>query len=180
MKKLYVFLIALLAFSSSFAQSYSRAESETRCNTLGNERATSLNAQDYKGLRSVVKWGIDNCKSFLDRDSYYEQYGDLALAERSLGNFQTAMKAVDECIKNRYGLPHCHIEKVAINIDLRNTKEAIQGAKTFKLIASDAIDKKKKALANSSLRNYERDAIESELSSYEAMLGFANRFLDGQ
>lgn len=180
MKKMWMFLFVLLASSASFAQSYSRAEIETRCNTLGNERSASLNARDYKGLRSVIKWGIDNCKSFLDRDRYYEQYGDLALSERELGNFQAAMKAVDECIKNRYGLVHCHIEKFAINKDLGNTKEAIQGAKTFQLIASDAIEKKKKALVDSSLRKYERDAIESELGSYEAMLGFANRFLDGQ
>jgi hypothetical protein len=180
MKKIPFFLLILLTCNLSFSQAYSKSEVESRCINLGNERASSLNARDYKGMRNVIKWGIDNCKPYLNRDSYYEQFGDLALAERENGNFQSAMKSVDECIKNRYGLPHCHIEKFIIFKEMGNTKEAVQGAKTFKLIAIDAIDKKKKSMLNPYLKNYEKELIESEISAYESMLGFAEQFLEGK
>ena len=178
MKKI-LFFVAFYLFlaDTSFAQSYSKTETESRCNSLGNEIGAAIYGRDFKGLKMVANWGIKNCKNYIDRDTYYEQYGSLALAERSLTNFAAAMKATDECIKNRYGITVCHAETAAIYIDLGDYKNAISSAKTTKLIATSKIEEAKRALRNGYISSSEKELLESRINLNESVLVFINDLL---
>lgn len=179
MKKILLFTVCFLLQShSSFAQIYTKAETETRCINLGNEVGSAIGGRDFKNLKIVVNWGLKNCKNHIDRDAYYDQYGSLALAERELKNYPAAMQAADECIKNRYGITVCHAEKVAIYIALGDIKNAISAAKTTKLITTNKIEEIKRAQRNGYSSSSEKELIESRINLNESVLNFVNNFLE--
>ncbi len=179
MNKLLLFAVCfLLQANAAFAQSYAKDEALTRCNALGNELGSAISGRDYKSLKMLVSWGLKNCKKHIDRDAYYEQYGSLALAERELKNYPAAIQAANECIKNRYGITSCHVEKAAIYIDLGDLKNAIPAAKTTKLIAASNIEEIKRKLRNDYVSRSEKEMLESLIDFNESVLVFVNKFLE--
>lgn len=173
-----IIAILIIGFSClSMAQNYSKTETTYRCNVLGNEIGAAINASDFSNLKNVIAWGIANCKNYIDRDDYYELYANLSIAERELGNPTAALKAADECIKNRYGLPICHIERFATYNAIGNIQQSLSSAKIAKAILLESVKAKKRELLTPSLKYYEKEAIQAKLDSYDAMLEFVNNFL---
>lgn len=103
---------------------------------------------------------------------------DLLRLQRELRNYPAAMHAADECIKNRYGITACHVEKAAIYIELGDLKNAIPAAKTTKLIAASNIERIKRTLINGYVSRSEKEMLEAQIDLNESVLSFVNNFLE--
>lgn len=120
-------VIGLMSIPKVYAQNNFLKD---RCNSLGYEIATALNTSDYVSMKKISEWGVANCKSILPIRSYYEQYASLSIAKQNLGDDRGAMRDVNTCIKEKYDLVDCHVQKYSIlmgteKISIEKLDEAI-------------------------------------------------------
>jgi hypothetical protein len=165
-------IFSLLAFCSfCFAQEKIDPEIKSRCNQIGAEVSAAYVANDMEALRRLSIWRIESCKNFMTRDDYFSDFGNLAVAERELGNFNKALKVAQDCIKNRYGLPMCHIEEYfALKLLGQKARASRSGSKFYNIVRNE-ITATEKILSNSTVGQAQFDLSKAKLELYESMLG---------
>lgn len=172
---LLLLLAAVTSLTAQIAEAANPSPAETLCVGLLNDRAAALTVSDWSALREISTTFLRECKSVEDRNTLTGARTDIAISYVEQGQFRDALKSADECIKQHYSHPSCHLVRGQALAGLKQNVEAKQAFHRAEQLADQQIEALNTILARPNLAWGVRESRESDLGLFTSVRDAARR-----